>query len=67
MSSSSAGPHASVGHTWEAKQRRMNTKWVYLVEGEGSMQMMVVEADEDGIMMRKTVRKPDIMLWACVG
>lgn len=58
-SSSFASTQASVGHTWEVKQRRMNTKWVYLAEGEGSMQMTMVEADEDGIMMRETVRKPD--------
>lgn len=53
-SSFSAGTHTSVGHTWEVKQRWRNTKWAYLAEGEGSMQVMVVEADEDRLMMRET-------------
>lgn len=62
---SSAGRHASVGHTWEVKQKRMNTKCIYLVEGKGSMQLMVVEGDEDRIMRRETVRKPDIIVGMC--
>lgn len=65
MSSFSAGPHTTLGHTWEVKLRRMNTKCVYLAEGEGSMQMMVVETDEDGIIIRETARKPDAIVSMC--
>lgn len=42
----------------------MDNKWVYLAEGEGSMQMMVVDADEDGIMMIETA-KPDVIVGMC--